>query len=107
MHLSRSTSKLSSIKLSTQAKTNWPVPTVIQIFLPQFKLVSQSTVEKDYRINGVIARGAFGKVYRAEKIDEHQIYAIKILSKAQVQIFKEKLRFFPFCSFFFVFIGKQ
>lgn len=84
MHF-RSTPKLTPAELSAQSKSSWPVPSVIQIFQPQFKLVSQASVEKDYRIISVIARGAFGKVYKAESVAEEREYAIKILSKAQVR----------------------
>jgi serine/threonine protein kinase len=32
-----------------------------------------------------ISRGAFGKVYKVMKKDTNEIYALKILSKSQVQ----------------------
>lgn len=82
----RSTSKLSSVELSSQTKTHWPNPTIVKIFLPQFKLVSREHLGKKYRLNGVVARGAFGQVYKAIDVDEQREYAIKVLSKAQVII---------------------
>jgi serine/threonine protein kinase len=34
---------------------------------------------------GTISRGAFGKVYKVIKKDTNEIYALKVLSKSQVQ----------------------
>jgi serine/threonine protein kinase len=34
---------------------------------------------------GTISRGAFGKVYKVVKKDTNEIYALKVLSKSQVQ----------------------
>lgn len=34
---------------------------------------------------GTISRGAFGKVYKVMKKDTNEIYALKVLTKSQVQ----------------------
>lgn len=82
--LFRSSTKLSADKLATQTRTNWPTPSVILIFLPQFKLVTKEYLQSKYEFNGVIARGAFGVVHKVTDVQEKQKYALKVLSKAQV-----------------------
>lgn len=81
---SRSSTKLSGHKLAAQAKTNWPTPSVILVFLPQFKLVTNEYLQSKYEFAGVIARGAFGIVHRVTDVHEQRQYALKVLSKAQV-----------------------
>lgn len=80
---------MSGDKLATQTRTNWPTPSVILIFLPQFKLVTKEYLQSKYEFNGVIARGAFGVVHRVTDVQEKQKYALKVLSKAQVSFHDE------------------
>ncbi len=45
----------------------------------------QSRISKDdFKIIKVIGRGTFGKVFMVKKKDSQQIYAMKVLKKAQV-----------------------
>jgi serine/threonine protein kinase len=37
------------------------------------------------QVVSTISRGAFGKVYKVMKEDTNEIYALKVLSKSQVQ----------------------
>lgn len=57
---------------------------MILIFLPQFKLVTKEYLQSKYEFTGVIARGAFGTVHSVIDVQEQQKYALKVLSKAQV-----------------------
>lgn len=74
------------------SKTYWPVPYIESIFLPHFPLVAQSTHDRRYRIETLIARGAFGAVYRVyrreddaiDAADDTQRYALKVLNKSQI-----------------------
>ena len=44
------------------------------------------------QVIGTVSRGAFGKVYKVIKKDTNEVYALKVLSKSQVQ----HISFFPF-----------
>lgn len=81
---------MSGDELTTLTKTTWPIPSIILIFSPQFKLVSKEFLQSKYEFNGPIARGAFGVVYRVTEINDRREYALKVLSKAQVsQLIKQ------------------
>lgn len=39
---------------------------------------------KDFRFRTIVGKGGFGSVWKVQKKDDHKIYAMKILSKAQI-----------------------
>lgn len=53
------------------------------LFLPEFK-IRDDISEDSFVIIGSISTGAFGKVFKVQKKDTNEIYAMKILSKAQI-----------------------
>lgn len=65
------------------SKTAWPVAYKESIFLPEFP-ISSDLLQKDFEIKETIAKGAFGQVYKVNKVTEDKDYALKVLSKAQV-----------------------
>lgn len=65
------------------AKTTWPVPCFESLFLPEFK-IRDDVSEDSFSIVGTISSGAFSKVYKVVKKDNNQLYAMKVLSKAQL-----------------------
>lgn len=65
------------------SKTAWPVPLMESLFLPEFK-IRDDISEDSFVIIGSISTGAFGKVFKVQKKDTNEIYAMKILSKAQI-----------------------
>ncbi|EEB14034.1 serine/threonine-protein kinase, putative [Pediculus humanus corporis] len=71
---------LSPLSLS---KTNWPVPFFESLFLPEFK-IREDVTEDSFSIIGTISSGAFSNVYQVKKNDDNKIYAMKVLSKAQL-----------------------
>ncbi|XP_054007005.1 serine/threonine-protein kinase S6KL isoform X1 [Hylaeus anthracinus] len=68
--------------LST-SKTSWPVSRSQTMFLPEFQ-IRQVPLKAAYTILNVIAKGAYGKVYRIQKQDTGQVFALKVISKAKV-----------------------
>lgn len=89
----RSTSKLSPDELTAQTKTIWPTPTIVLLFSPQFKLITEEYLHQTFEIYGIIARGAFGTVYRVVEKKERRECALKVLEKSQV---KTKIMKCPF-----------
>jgi len=66
------------------SKTVWPVPQIEQVFLPDFKIRPQIN-EHSFEILELICNGAFGKVYRAKRLNSNgELYAMKILAKSSV-----------------------
>ncbi|XP_063536589.1 serine/threonine-protein kinase S6KL [Cydia strobilella] len=65
------------------SKTAWPVAHKESIFLPEFP-ISSDLLQKDFEIKETIAKGAFGHVYKVNKVTEDKDFALKVLSKAQV-----------------------
>lgn len=65
------------------SKTAWPVPRVESIFLPEFSIITDK-ISQDFNVLNTIANGAFGKVYKVEKVSTGKVYALKVLSKSQV-----------------------
>ncbi|XP_063364432.1 serine/threonine-protein kinase S6KL isoform X2 [Cydia amplana] len=65
------------------SKTAWPVAHKESIFLPEFP-ISSDLLQKDFEIKETIAKGAFGQVYKVNKVTEDKDYALKVLSKSQV-----------------------
>lgn len=80
----RSSSKLSPDELAAQSKTIWPTPTIILLFSPQFKLITDEYLQQTFEVYGVIARGAFGTVYRVIRRNDRTDCALKVLEKSQV-----------------------
>ncbi|KAK0160713.1 hypothetical protein PV328_008094 [Microctonus aethiopoides] len=65
------------------SKTAWPVPTFEAIFLPEFK-VREDPVKNDYTFMELIAKGAYGRVYKVENKITKKIFALKMISKARI-----------------------
>ncbi|KAJ8680022.1 hypothetical protein QAD02_015809 [Eretmocerus hayati] len=65
------------------AKTAWPVPRFELIFLPEFP-VRENPLKDDYTFIDIISRGAYGRVYKVQKKDTKEIFALKMISKAKV-----------------------
>ncbi|XP_025420777.1 serine/threonine-protein kinase S6KL isoform X2 [Sipha flava] len=65
-------------------KTVWPIPQIVQVFLPDFKIKSQIN-EYSFEIVELISNGAFGKVYRVKRLNSNsELYAMKMLEKSSV-----------------------
>ncbi|XP_037294477.1 serine/threonine-protein kinase S6KL isoform X2 [Manduca sexta] len=65
------------------SKTAWPVAHKESIFLPEFPITTD-LLQKDFKIETTIAKGAFGEVYKVKKLSEDKEYALKVLSKAHI-----------------------
>ncbi|XP_026327706.1 serine/threonine-protein kinase S6KL [Hyposmocoma kahamanoa] len=65
------------------SKTAWPVTHQESLFLPEFPITSD-LLQKDFEIVETIAKGAFGEVYKVNKVSEGKEYALKVLSKSQI-----------------------
>ncbi|XP_023316892.1 serine/threonine-protein kinase S6KL isoform X4 [Trichogramma pretiosum] len=68
------------LKLS---KTAWPVPTFEVIFLPEFP-INETPLMNSYAIINIISKGAYGKVYKVQKKETKDIFALKTISKAKI-----------------------
>ena len=77
------------------SKTAWPVPHIESLFLPEFKINSLIQSEQ-FKVIDTISQGAFGKVYKVQRIDNGELFALKVLSKSQVNNFS-----FKFCNVLF------
>lgn len=65
------------------SKTAWPVPRFEAIFLPEFP-VREGPLKDDYVFIDIIAKGAYGRVYKVQKRQTKEIFALKIISKAKI-----------------------
>jgi len=65
------------------SKTAWPVPFTESLFLPTFP-VRGVINEESFEEVEAIANGAFGSVTKVIKLDNQQIYAMKVLSKSRI-----------------------
>ncbi|XP_011636649.1 serine/threonine-protein kinase S6KL [Pogonomyrmex barbatus] len=65
------------------SKTVWPVPRFQLMFLPEFP-VKEYPLKMGYSFLDVIAKGAYGKVYRVQKQETSQVFALKVISKAMI-----------------------
>lgn len=65
------------------SKTLWPVSRSQAMFLPEFQ-IRQVSLQTTYNFINVISKGAYGKVYKIQKKDTGQFYALKVISKARV-----------------------
>lgn len=64
-------------------KTNWPVSITEAMFLPEFPIKGEVD-ESSFEIEGLVARGAFGKVVKVRKKDSGVTYVMKVLSKSRI-----------------------
>ncbi|XP_078044952.1 ribosomal protein S6 kinase like isoform X2 [Augochlora pura] len=65
------------------SKTQWPVSRSQAMFLPEFQ-IRPIPLQSNCKLMCVIAKGAYGKVYKILKQDTGQVYALKAISKAKV-----------------------
>lgn len=65
------------------SKTVWPVARSEAMFLPEFK-VRTDPRETNYNFLKLIARGAYGRVYKVLNRSNGQTYALKMISKAKI-----------------------
>ncbi|GLH08050.1 Serine/threonine-protein kinase S6KL [Gryllus bimaculatus] len=85
------------------AKTAWPVPYIEAIFLPEFKIKGDVS-EEDFEYVDLISKGAFGTVYKVQKVDTGEEYALKVLSKSllisqnAVEQVKDEVRIQSMCG---------
>lgn len=54
--------------------------------MPEFSITTD-LLQKDFEIVKTIAKGAFGEVYKVQKLSENKEYALKVLNKSQVSIY--------------------
>ncbi|KAK6637849.1 hypothetical protein RUM44_008271 [Polyplax serrata] len=65
------------------SKTTWPIPYFQSLFLPEFK-IRHEVSEESFSILQAISSGAYSSVYKVVKNDTNKVYAMKIMSKAQI-----------------------
>lgn len=65
------------------SKTVWPVSRSQSMFLPEFP-IKEVPLKTGYVFLDIIARGAYGKVYKVQKQDNGQVFALKVISKAMI-----------------------
>ncbi|OXU30185.1 hypothetical protein TSAR_007638 [Trichomalopsis sarcophagae] len=65
------------------SKTAWPVPRFEAIFLPEFP-VKETPLKNEYVFIDIISKGAYGRVYKVQKKETREVFALKIISKAQI-----------------------
>lgn len=65
------------------SKTLWPVSTLEAVFLPEFPIKGEVD-ESHFHVEGLIARGAFGKVIKVTKKDSGTVLAMKVMSKSHI-----------------------
>lgn len=61
----------------------WPVPRFQSIFLPEFP-VERVSLNAGYSVLDTIAKGAYGKVYKVQRQDTGEVFALKVISKAVI-----------------------
>ncbi|KAK2583135.1 hypothetical protein KPH14_009159 [Odynerus spinipes] len=65
------------------SKTAWPIPRFEAIFLPEFK-VRKTALNTEYSFLDIIAKGAYGRVYKVQNRETGQVFALKVISKAKI-----------------------
>ncbi|XP_018059444.1 PREDICTED: serine/threonine-protein kinase S6KL [Atta colombica] len=65
------------------SKTVWPISRSQSMFLPEFP-VKEIPLKTGYVFLDVIAKGAYGKVYKVQKQETSQVFALKVISKAMI-----------------------
>ena len=75
------------------------MPRFEAIFLPEFP-VRESPLKNDYAFIDIISKGAYGRVYKVQKRETKEVFALKVISKAKivaedsVQQSKQEVSFF-------------
>ncbi|XP_067864628.1 ribosomal protein S6 kinase-related protein-like isoform X3 [Heptranchias perlo] len=70
-------------KSNTTGSTEWPFPRFISLFFPVFPYRSQP-VDQEFQDIEFIAKGSFGPILKVCQRTDEQIYAVKVLLKAEV-----------------------
>lgn len=65
------------------SKTVWPIARSQSMFLPEFP-VKEVPLKTGYIFLDVIAKGAYGQVYKVQKQETGQMFALKVISKAMI-----------------------
>ncbi|XP_029670490.1 serine/threonine-protein kinase S6KL-like [Formica exsecta] len=65
------------------SKTVWPVRRFQSIFLPEFS-IKEIPMKTGYTFLDIIAKGTYGKVYKVQKQETGQVFALKVISKARI-----------------------
>ncbi|EZA50124.1 Putative serine/threonine-protein kinase F31E3.2 [Ooceraea biroi] len=65
------------------SKTVWPIPRFQSMFLPEFP-VERVSLHAGYSFLDTIAKGAYGKVYKVQRQDTSEVFALKVISKATI-----------------------
>ncbi|XP_012256200.2 serine/threonine-protein kinase S6KL [Athalia rosae] len=79
----RTTNQGTTCDLHSFYKTKWPVPQFEAAFLPEFK-IKEAASEAEYDFIDIISKGAYGQVYKVRNRNDGEIFALKVLSKAQI-----------------------
>ncbi|XP_018402089.1 PREDICTED: serine/threonine-protein kinase S6KL [Cyphomyrmex costatus] len=79
----RSWTKGTTQDIHGSSKTVWPILRSQSMFLPEFP-VKEIPLKTGYVFLDVIAKGAYGKVYKMQKQETSQIFALKVISKAMI-----------------------
>ncbi|XP_012528317.1 serine/threonine-protein kinase S6KL [Monomorium pharaonis] len=79
----RSWTKGATQDIHASSKTVWPISRLQSMFLPEFP-VKEVSLKSGYTFLDVIAKGAYGKVYKMRKQETSQIFALKVISKAMI-----------------------
>ncbi|XP_072764773.1 serine/threonine-protein kinase S6KL isoform X1 [Anoplolepis gracilipes] len=69
--------------IHASSKTVWPVPRFQSIFLPEFS-IKEIPMKTGYTFLDVISKGTYGKVYKVQKQETGQVFALKVISKAKI-----------------------
>ncbi|KAI4497657.1 hypothetical protein M0802_007197 [Mischocyttarus mexicanus] len=67
----------------SSSKTTWPIPRSEAIFLPEFQ-VRKMTLNTEYNFLALIAKGAYGRVYKIQHRKTRQVFALKVIAKAKI-----------------------
>ncbi|XP_011691247.1 PREDICTED: RAC family serine/threonine-protein kinase homolog isoform X1 [Wasmannia auropunctata] len=79
----RSWTKGATQDIHGSSKTVWPILRSQSMFLPEFP-VKEIPLKTGYVFLDVIAKGAYGKVYKVQKQETSQVFALKVISKAMI-----------------------
>ncbi|XP_071566693.1 LOW QUALITY PROTEIN: serine/threonine-protein kinase S6KL [Temnothorax nylanderi] len=79
----RSWIKSAAQDIHGSSKTVWPVSRSQSIFLPEFP-VKEVALKTGYVFLDIIAKGAYGQVYKVQKQETGQVFALKVISKAMI-----------------------
>ncbi|XP_076232579.1 ribosomal protein S6 kinase like isoform X2 [Calliopsis andreniformis] len=65
------------------SKTIWPISRSQAMFLPEFQ-IRQVSLNTGFTFLNVVAKGAYGTVYKIKKQDTGECFALKVINKAKV-----------------------